>query len=167
MAKIKQCCHCGSDFECKSLKAKWCSNTCKNVQYVIKYPDRVSAQRLAWQRANKEHIKQYRQKPTKHIAANLRSRLSKALSRKQKTVSMSEYLGCSLDELRVYIESKFEPGMTWDNYSVNGWHIDHIKPQNLFDLSNPEQLKKACHFTNLQPMWAKDNRSKGDFYEER
>lgn len=158
---------CGVLFECKSLKAKWCSNTCKNKQYRIKYPDRAAAQQLAWQRENKEYIKIYKSEPRRHLAANLRSRLSKALSRNQKTVSMSEYLGCSLDELRLYIESKFEPGMTWDNYSVNGWHIDHIKPLNLFDLTNPDQLKEACNYTNLQPMWAKDNRSKSDSYEER
>lgn len=88
---------CGTIFECKSLKAKWCSNTCKNKQYRI----------------------------------------------------------------------KFQIGMTWNNYSVNGWHIDHIKPLNLFDLTDPNQLKEACHYTNLQPMWAKHNRSKSDFYEER
>lgn len=165
--KRKKCGHCNSEFDCLSLKAKWCSIGCKNIQYNIKYPDRVSAQRLKWQRNNKEYIKQYRSQPDRHLAANLRSRLSKALSRKQKTVSMTQYLGCSLDELKTYIESKFLPGMTWENYSINGWHIDHIKPLNLFDLSDPEQLKEACCYRNLQPLWAKDNRSKGDKYEER
>jgi hypothetical protein len=167
MAKRKKCHDCGQDFFCKSLKAKWCSNTCKNKQYKIKYPDRVAAQSLAWQRANKERIKAHKNEPSRHLAANLRSRLSKALSRKQKTVSMNQYLGCTLNELRLYIESKWKPGMTWDNYSINGWHIDHIKPLASFDLTDPEQLKEACCYTNLQPMWAKDNRSKGDYYEER
>jgi hypothetical protein len=165
--KTKTCGHCGKTFECLSLKARWCSNTCKNVQYKIKYPEKVAAQTLAWQRNNKQYIKEYKSEPSRHLAANLRSRLSKALSRKQKTVSMSEYLGCSLDELRTYIESKFEPGMTWSNYSVNGWHVDHIKPLNKFDLTDPDQLNEACCYTNLQPMWAGDNRSKGDSYEER
>lgn len=167
MARIKTCTHCGNSFECKSLKKKWCSVSCKNVQYKIKYPERVAAQHLAWQRANKDKILAYRSIPTNKIAANLRSRLSKALSRKQKTVSMSEYLGCSLDELKLHIESKFQINMTWDNYALNGWHLDHIKPLDLFDLTDPNQIKEACHYTNLQPLWAKDNRSKGSNYEKR
>jgi hypothetical protein len=167
LAKVKICLDCGIEFEYKSLKAKWCSNTCKNKQYKIKYPEKVAAQTLAWQRKNKGHIKQYRTVPTNKVAANLRSRLSKALGRNQKTVSMSEYLGCSLQELRIHLESQFKPGMSWNNYSLEGWHVDHIKPLNLFDLSDPDQIKIACHYTNLQPLWAKDNRSKGDSYEER
>jgi hypothetical protein len=161
MSRNKQCRHCNKTFEFKSNKAKWCSSTCKNVQYKIKYPEKVAAQTLAWQRSNKDKLKRYKSIPTKHIAANLRSRLSKALSRKQKTVSMSEYLGCSLEELRKHLESKFLPGMTWSNYALNGWHIDHIIPLDRFNLTDPEQIKIACNFNNLQPLWAFDNRSKG------
>jgi hypothetical protein len=47
--------------------------------------------------------------------------------------------------------------MTWENWSKYGWHIDHIKPLSSFNLTDYEQLKMACHYTNLQPMWAKDN----------
>ena len=47
--------------------------------------------------------------------------------------------------------------MTWENWSYRGWHIDHKTPLDSFDLTKPEQVKMACHFTNLQPMWALDN----------
>jgi hypothetical protein len=49
--------------------------------------------------------------------------------------------------------------MNWDNYSFRGWHIDHIIP--LTSAKNEEELIKLCHYTNLQPLWAKDNLSKG------
>ena len=42
--------------------------------------------------------------------------------------------------------------MSWDNHSFKGWHIDHIKPIASFDLSDPEQLKACCHYTNMQPL---------------
>lgn len=70
-------------------------------------------------------------------------------------------MGCSGQELKRYLESKFQPGMSWDNYGVHGWHIDHIVPLSSFNLSDPEDYKKACHYTNLQPMWAIDNIKKG------
>ena len=71
----------------------------------------------------------------------------------------SELLGCSLSDLASHIESKFLPGMSWDNRNL--WHLDHIRPLKTFDLSDPTQLAVACHFTNLQPLWAADNLTKG------
>jgi hypothetical protein len=51
--------------------------------------------------------------------------------------------------------------MSWENWSRNGWHIDHIVPLDSFDLTNPDQVKTACNYTNLQPLWAADNIRKG------
>lgn len=63
-------------------------------------------------------------------------------------------------ELIVHLESKFRPGMTWENRGKKGWHIDHIKPLSAFDLTDPGQVSDACHYTNLQPLWWKENLDK-------
>ncbi len=100
------------------------------------------------------------------IGHNLRSRLNQAI--KGRNNSLTKDLDCSIPNLKLYLESKWQQGMTWGNYGIDGWHIDHIKPLSKFDLRNPEELKKACHYTNLQPLWAKDNLSKnGTYYDNQ
>jgi len=70
-------------------------------------------------------------------------------------------LGCTMAEFVAHIESLWLPGMTWNNWSRDGWHIDHIMPLAAFDLADECQRSKACHYTNLRPLWAKDNLAKG------
>ena len=79
-----------------------------------------------------------------------------------KAYSTIELLGCTVKECREYLEKQFKEGMTWENHSKNGWHIDHILPCASFDLNDPEQQKKCFHYTNLQPLWAEENRLKRD-----
>ena len=93
-------------------------------------------------------------------ACNLRTRLCNATKGNQKKGSAVRDLGCSIEDFKKYIESKFQEGMTWENWGRDTWHIDHIKPLAGFDLTNRTQLLEACHYTNLQPMWANDNWSK-------
>ena len=95
------------------------------------------------------------------LTCNLRSRLYNAINNNQKAGSAIKDLGCSVEELKSYLESKFQPGMNWDNWTHVGWHIDHIKPLASFDLTDRQQLLEACHYTNLQPLWADENLSKG------
>lgn len=102
----------------------------------------------------------------KKIIHNIRSRLWQALKGINKSVCSMDLIGCSSVELKNHLESKFQSGMTWDNYGKSGWHIDHIRPLSSFDFKDPKQLGEACHYTNLQPLWAKDNIAKGDKYEE-
>lgn len=92
-----------------------------------------------------------------YLAHVLRCRLRLAVKNEQRAGSAVRDLGCSIEELKVHLENKFQEDMTWGNYGLRGWHIDHIIPLSSFDLTDPEQLKKACHYTNLQPLWAKDN----------
>jgi len=94
----------------------------------------------------------------------LRTRIRHALfgRDKDKKSRTMELVGCSIKELMAHIESKFSPGMSWDNCGKIGWHIDHIRPCAAFDLTDPEQQKRCFHYSNLQPLWAKDNLSKSD-----
>jgi hypothetical protein len=103
--------------------------------------------------------------PLYRVSCTLRTRTNQALAAKQwpKKSNFAQYLGCSPSELKIHLENLFKPGMTWENHSIYGWHIDHVKPLSL--ANNEEELYKLCHYTNLQPMWAKDNLSKGDNYE--
>lgn len=76
------------------------------------------------------------------------------------TVSAVTDLGCSIEFLMEYLSSKFQEGMSWENYGKQGWHIDHILPLSKFNLEDPTEFKVANHYTNLQPLWAIDNLKK-------
>lgn len=98
------------------------------------------------------------------LTQNLRSRLRYAIKNYQKKGKTLEYLGCSISDLKIWLEQQFKSGMTWSNYGMYGWHIDHVKPLAMFDLTNEEEIRKACNFKNLQPLWAKENWSKQNKY---
>jgi len=102
--------------------------------------------------------------PIFKISANIRSSISTSLrennyTKKSKT---TQILGCSFDEFKTYIESKFQPWMNWDNYGLYnaepnyGWDIDHIIPTTT--AFSEEELLKLNHYTNLQPLCSYINR---------
>lgn len=114
----------------------------------------------------RERDRKYRERDAKsknkrHISWLLRNRLLVALKKNYRGGSAVESLGCSVDEFKKYIECLFQPGMTWDNHGKNTWHLDHIKPLNSFDLTDPDQIKIACNYKNMQPLWASQNLEKG------
>jgi hypothetical protein len=74
-----------------------------------------------------------------------------------KTSTTKEITGCCGEELKIYIESRFQDGMSWSNRNL--WHIDHITP--LSSAKSIDEIIALCHYTNLQPLWAKDNLAKG------
>jgi hypothetical protein len=83
------------------------------------------------------------------------------MMRADRRCKTEQYVGCSFEEAKRAIESKFELGMSWDNYGT-AWELDHIQPMSSFDLSNPDQAMKVNHISNLQPMHPHFNRSKGN-----
>lgn len=100
--------------------------------------------------------------PCFKLRRRLRGELRQAIKNNQKTGSGVRDLGCTVEQLKFYLEGKFKSGMSWDNWSRLGWHLDHIIPLVCFDVENRKELLKAVHYTNLQPMWAKDNLIKSD-----
>jgi hypothetical protein len=121
-----------------------------------------------WYENNKNKImskKKQRRKndPYYRLVCCLRSRVLSALKGKyKKSAKTLDLTGCSIEELWLHLEKKFTQGMTRENHGFYGWHIDHIIPCDSFDLADPEQQKICFHYTNLQPLWAKDNHSKGN-----
>lgn len=93
------------------------------------------------------------------ILLSLRARVQNSLKGKDKSISTKELVGCSMDDLKKYLESQFKVGMSWDNYGTD-WHIDHIVPCAYFDLTNENHQRVCFNWRNLQPLWKKDNLSK-------
>jgi hypothetical protein len=159
------------------LNKQWCSD----------HPEKIKIIKQRWRQNHPEHIQQYNQRyrhdnkeqisrctrNRKHndvqfrIICNLRTRFYVALKHNFKSGSAVRDLGSSIEWLKGWLEMQWNDGMSWDNYG-NGhgkWNIDHIIPLSSFDLTNRKEFLKACHWTNLQPLWWIDNVKKGDIHE--
>ena len=125
-----------------------------------------------WRSNNRKHSAEYKKRrratdPEFKMISNIRASVSRILKNNTKRGHTIELLGCSAEYLRHYLENQFTGDMNWDNYGPYGWHIDHIIPLSYFDMSDPEQQRRAWHYTNLQPLWAADNIRKSNKIGER
>lgn len=132
-------------------------------------PEKCKAAMLKWRSRSRKHIKDYVKNRLKtNIQFKLRtiiaSRILGVLRRNNahKRSSTVALLGMSIPDFRHRLESLWSNGMTWNNHGNGGWHIDHIQPCSSFDLTDPEQQKKCFNWSNLQPLWWKDNLTKSD-----
>lgn len=96
------------------------------------------------------------------IKDSLRHRVNMSVKHGYKSASTISLLGCSLESFKLYLESLFQPGMSWENYGKGGWHIDHIMPCAIFDLTKSEHQHRCFHFSNMRPLWQSDNCKKND-----
>ena len=130
----------------------------EGVKY--KYPNtkrNKEKQRVAekkWKESNPDH----------KMACNIRSRIWDVLKGYKKYNRFNELVGCDLGSLKLHIESLFVDGMTWENHTTDGWHLDHIIPCKAFDFSIPIHQRACFNWRNLQPMWGKPNIAKGCVY---
>ena len=145
--------------------------------------EKVRVRHKKWRKENPDYIKKWhienphytrdkrRNDPTYRLHSNLRGGLWSCLSGKQKKSHTMQYIGLDLESLWKYFESKFTDGMTRENHGE--WHVDHVRPLCSFDFDQFEQgseeyenlIHEAWHYTNLQPLWAKDNMSKSGKWE--
>ncbi len=119
--------------------------------------------RIAQRKARSKRL--WADSPSHRVRSTLHKSIRRALKGvSQKTETLKGIVGCDLASFLRHIESLFRPGMMWDNHGVGRecWHIDHVRPVASFDLSQPEQVKVCFHYTNLQPLWCRDNVQKGD-----
>ena len=137
-----------------------------NYDYFQDYNAKTAEKRAQWQKENKARIDQKRRerwekRPELRLKARIRSYFWSKLKKSYvaKPNSSIALLGCSVEEFKRHLEKRFASGMSWENYGK--WHLDHIRPCAAFDLTNPIQLAACFHFSNLQPLWAKDNLRKG------
>lgn len=138
------------------LRRNSLSNTWQKKNRILRRPYLT-----AW-RNNRRRIN-----PAFRIKGVCSARLYKALksSGKAKNARTLALVGCTIPELIKHLEAQFQPGMTWENHSLRGWHIDHIRPCASFDLTDPDQQRVCFHYTNLQPLWARENLIKNDRWD--
>ena len=141
---------------CKNCKQKQCDLEKQKARH-RKYGRLNRKKRTAYERNRIKYDTQYK------LTRNLRSRIRAAIKNNQKTGSPIKDLGCSISEFKLYIESLWQTNMSWNNYGFGEgkWVIDHIIPLSKVNLSNREEFLKACHYSNLQPMWFEVNSKKG------
>jgi len=144
-------------------------NVEKHKETKKKYRDRTKEEQKKrakkYRDNNKEKINNYTKNRKKNdiefkIRCNVRSRVKNFLKSKniRQDNETFKIVGCEPKKLKEHIEKQFKDGMCWENYGLNGWHIDHIIP--LISAKTEEEIYKLCHFTNLQPLWWYENLEK-------
>jgi hypothetical protein len=145
----------------------------KNIEWRKNNKETQKEYKKEYRRKNKEKINEYQNLYSKNrknndplfkLSCNLRVLINVYLSNKgyKKQSKTEQILGCSFNEFKLYLESKFESWMTWENHGkyngeLNfGWDIDHIVPCS--SAKSEEELLKLNHFSNLQPLCSKTNR---------
>lgn len=135
--------------------------------------ERIAASKAKWAMENiettREMRERYRKKKSKEPKYKIDHAVSVSIRKSIKRGSKGgrkwcELVGYDTERLMMHLESKFKPGMNWDNYGPLGWHIDHIKPKSLFKYETPDdpEFKQCWSLSNLQPLWFRENAAKKD-----
>ena len=144
------------------LKKDACERYMKNIE--SERQKRREYQKTHKTERNKKLQDRRKGDPLFKLSIRIRSLIANSINRNgyKKSSKTSKILGCSFEEFKLYLESKFEPWMTWKNHGLYngeldyGWDIDHIKPSS--SALTEEIIIKLNHYTNFQPLCSKVNR---------
>lgn len=115
-----------------------------------------------------EYMKEYWKKRTSELQYKMKKNIqrsihfqlkNKATQSYQRNDNTIGYLGCSIDFFKFWIQSCFDENMSWSNYATY-WELDHVKPCASFDFNDEKQLYNCFNWSNYQPLYKKENRSK-------
>ena len=145
----------------------------ENREQILNNKENQAIYSKKWRDSNKEEIKKYKREYESlrknedklyKLSKSIRSLISISFRKKYtiKSKKTTEILGCTFEEFQLYIESKFDINMNWENYGYY-WHLDHMTP--ISWAKNEDDLIKLNHYTNYQPLFWKDNLKKGNRYE--
>ncbi|MFA5195601.1 MAG: hypothetical protein WC401_07365 [Bacteroidales bacterium] len=138
-------------------------------QWRAENAEKIRESKRRWRAENPEKIREIRRREHKKHRSTpegkLRTTISNAMCASLKGSKAGRHwkdlVGYTIDQLKKHLEKRFQPGMSWENYGK--WHLDHRVPQSVFNFETPEDIdfKRCWALKNLQPMWAKENKSKG------
>lgn len=170
---------------CTTCYSKWYKlqnidiEKARNQKWYSDNNEKAKKQSKEWKENNKDKVKElnknwcnkkYVENGDYKIRCILRARLRAVIKNNQKAGSAIDDLGCSIEEFKKHIESKFEPWMNWNNhgsYDANRktWQLDHINALANVDLTNRDEFLKVAHYSNMQPLLSLDNIKKGNRYD--
>lgn len=181
-----ECKKCNNEFS-KKYKVKWYIENKERLkdnldidnirkyhkEYYKNNKEKIREYHKDYKEDNKERINQWRKKyrddkfnsdPVYKLSHNIRSLISNSIKKMNflKSKKTQSILGCSFEEFKSYIESQFQEGMSWENQG--DWHLDHKTP--ISWAKSEEMVLELNHYTNFQPLWAKDNLSKGNKWSD-
>lgn len=152
--KLKEQCLYNQSFCTKCLTIKDIENFVKDLSRENKLAAQCNSCKNKYYSDRKKSDKLFR------LSSKIRIIISKQIKKNnlKKSEKTEDIIGCSFEEFKNYLESKFDGNMNWENYG--DWHLDHIIP--ISYAKTEEEIYKLNHYTNFQPLWAKDNLSKGN-----
>jgi hypothetical protein len=105
--------------------------------------------------------------PHEKISRNISRAIRRSLRDGKSGRSWEQIVGYALADLVCHLEAQFRPGMTWENYGE--WHVDHVRPVSSFRFTSCEdpEFRECWALSNLQPLWAEENLSKGGRWKEK